>query len=65
MVLFIFFVILFLFLSFLSLIEIMIEKDIESPPYKFDCIFSKKISIKNITVHQLEHGIKAISKLFF
>ena len=42
MVLSIFLVILFFSLSFLSLIATMIEKDIESPPYKFDCIFSKK-----------------------
>ena len=46
-----FFVIHFLFLSFLSLIVIMIENDIKSSP--FDCIFSKKKSIK-ITIHQFE-----------
>ena len=39
MIISIFFVILFLFLSFLSLIVTMIEKDIESPLYKFDCFF--------------------------
>ena len=43
MVLFIFFVIFFfLFLLFLSLIATMIEMHIESPPYKFDCIFLEK-----------------------
>ena len=59
-----FFVIHFLFLSFLSLIVIMIENDIKRSPLNLIVYSQKKKKINKLTIHQVEQGITTISKLF-